>query len=125
MSSAKQNEVVELRRAAFCPVFDVVRVRKAGSAAGKAATPVAYLESTPHTKRNCARFSVDLRPASVAHARYSHDARVARDASGRFRGNSRSILELGAPGFLIQRERRLIHVEDDEVSFSGCSRMRP
>ena len=50
----------------------------------------------------------------------SHDneARVARQAPGRFRGNVRAVLEYGLAGMIGIREDRGIDVDDDLIALS-------
>ena len=87
-------------------------------AAGKAAPLVSVMEHPPKRRRNGPSTGADLDDLAIRGVPHHHAARVARQASGRFRGNVRAVLEDGLAGRLRIRQHRGLDMDDHLVALS-------
>ena len=66
MPATEQREIGKRRRSPFCPVAEMVPLREADAAAGKATTSIAMIERPPHRKFIDADHPPHHRPALLA-----------------------------------------------------------
>jgi hypothetical protein len=111
MAATDENAIVESRGTAIGPVPDMVDVAVAESAAGKAAAAVPLLERSPNRRRHGPSPPAHIEYGSVRVVRHDHAARIAGQAPGRFRGNSRiGQHRLSRVGCFAERDS--VHVHD-------------
>ncbi len=111
VTATEQREVGERGRAALRPVADVMPLTERQSAAREAATPVPMVQRSPQRRGNRPRPGADLQQAAVGVVSHHHPAGVARQASRRFRGNARAVLEYGLARLIGVRQHRGIDVQ--------------
>ena len=116
--ATEQGEIRERSRASLCPVTNVMALTEPHSAAREAAAAVAMVERAPYRRWNRARTRADFDSAAVPAVLHHHQARVARDAPRRFRGNARAVFEEGLAGLIGVGKDRRIDVDDDLVARS-------
>ncbi len=119
MAPAEHREVRQRRRAALCPVAEVVPLADTDAAAGKAAATVPMVQRPPERRRNRPRAGPDLHDPAVRGVTHDDAARVARQALGRFRGNARAVLEDGLARLIGVRQDGGVDVDDDLVPLAG------
>src|SRR5258705_4917668 len=95
MAAAEQCEIRERRRAAVGPVPDVMGLAEVTVTAREATAAVTVKQRSPQGGRDRSRLGSNLDDAPVRIVLHEHPTRVARQALGRFRGNSRAIFDDG------------------------------
>ncbi len=118
MPATEQGEIRERRGPAIGPVTDVMALAEANPAAREAAAAVAMVERAPYRRWNRARTRADFDSAAVPAVLHHHQARVARDAPRRFRGNARAVFEEGLAGLIGIGKDRRIDVDDNLVALA-------
>ena len=116
--ATEQGEIRERRGPAIGPVTDVMALAEANPAAREATAAVAMVERAPYRRWNRARTRADFDSAAVPAVLHHHQARVARDAPRRFRGNARAVFEEGLAGLIGIGKDRRIDVDDNLVALA-------
>src|SRR5262249_60077746 len=93
--ATEQGEVREHRRSALSPVNDVMTLSEPHAAAREATTLVAMVQRSSDRRRDRACPGGDLYDTTVLGMLHHDAAGIARQASGRFRGNVGAVLEHG------------------------------
>src|SRR5206468_2622764 len=118
MPATEQGEIRKRGGSAIGPVTDVMTLAEANPAAREATGAVAMVERAPYRRWNRARTRADFDSAAVPAVLHHHQARVARDAPRRFRGNARAVFEEGLAGLIGVGKDRRIDVDDNLVALS-------
>ncbi len=118
VAATEQREVRERRGAAVRPVAEVMALTEWQPAAPEAATAVSMLQRAPYRGRNRAGPRADFGDPAIRVVAHHHAARVARQASGRFDGNVRAVLEDGLAGRVRIGQHRGVDVDDDLIALA-------
>src|SRR5688572_30317169 len=111
MPTAEQYEVRQLRGAPVCPVANVMTLRVAGPAGGKAAALIAMLERAAQGRWDRPGPDADLGDPACRVVTHQHAARVAGQPLGRPRGDVLTVFQGGLTGLVGIGQDRRVHVE--------------
>jgi len=111
MPATEQREIGKRRRSPFRPVAEMVPLREADAAAGKATTSIAMIERPPQGGRNRPGPGPDFDRPPAFVMPHHHPAGIARQTARRFRGNAHTLLEDRTARLIRIGERRSIDVD--------------
>ena len=121
MEPAQQDEVVELRLAAFRPRYRVVRLRVARAAAREAAAPVSHVERLAEPPAHGASTPPHVQHRAVQAAFHLHRLRITGQPPRRSRGNVGPVLG----GHDVAHAIAAGHGVDDQLHRCPGARLEP
>src|SRR2546426_3766554 len=119
MPAPEQAGIGKRRRFPFRPVAEMVPLREADAAAGKATTSIAMIERPPQGGRNRPGPGPDFDRPPAFVMPHHHAAGIARQTARRFRGNAHTPLEDRNARPIRVGQRRSIDVDHDLVALTG------